>query len=356
MMYLDSKHYGLLAALSVALIVIWGRNAPPQTDIHLRGNVIDLGGRKTHTFVKNNIKDFMIYKHPQKESYPKPVDLIYYQIAACMHTPNMLFLDIGANVGQFVESVFDIWGRQRYRTQLQEWKTRGVRINPARFQGDTTAIGDPTVHVFEPMPGNFKALQQMKDRYPDGHVFLNQNAVSNKPGTMPVYDGGNTQGENGGNTQGGLLKQGNVVTNVTVTTIDEYVAKNKLSTLHVVKIDVEGFELEVFEGMKATVMAGKLKLFTFEYGEKWSAPRPNYPEGVQFKTALDMLDAWGFDSYLVGFHCWVQISGSHYHPYYEDRSWDTGLVSVEVVSIHRDHPKYNWLTAPVDWCASTPGI
>ena len=146
-------------------------------------------------------------------------------------------------------------------------------------------------------------------------------ALSDKPGVMPLFDGnGNTRNESG-NTHGGLLTVGDKVGEVDVSTIDIFVAEKGIAVLDFVKIDVEGFELEVFRGMETSVKSGKLRLFTFEYGNKWRSPRPGHPHGNAFKPALDMLDGWGFDTFVVGTVCWVQLNGGHYSTYFENVKW-----------------------------------
>lgn len=61
---------------------------------------------------------------------------------------------------------------------------------------------------------------------------------------------------------------------IDIVTLDEYCAENKIDTIDLLKLDVEGYELKVLEGAGEMINKGKIKLIQFEFGatssEKYS--------------------------------------------------------------------------------------
>ena len=236
-----------------------------------------------------------------------------------MHEPNQVFFDIGANVGQFTNSIFELWGKQRYRETIQRWKATNVPISESRYAGDVHVDGEPYVHAFEPHPKTFKILNATSYHYPRGHVILNHMGVGEKVSHLTFYSQNNVAG----NTQGGFIKVGRPVAQVQVTSVDAYVKSHHIQHVHFIKIDVEGLETDVVNGMKTTIQEGRVNVISFEFGEKWTRP---------LFTMVSMMDDWGFDTYLVGYKDWVRVTPPYWSATYEQK---TIYPSVEYISVRR---------------------
>jgi FkbM family methyltransferase len=131
------------------------------------------------------------------------------------------FLDIGANVGFY--SFF---------------------VGP--LCGSTGAV-----HAFEANPLLIQHLKRSADfNRPVANIVINQVAVgseSNK--TLQLYDPDRIGGSSLYQLE--WLNTGQSVT-VPLTTIDDYVGRNGVTRIDVVKIDIEGAELDAFRGMEQT--------------------------------------------------------------------------------------------------------
>jgi hypothetical protein len=93
---------------------------------------------------------------------------------------------------------------------------------------------------------------------------------------------------------------------------------------------------DVFQGMQFSVKQGIIDLFTLEFGETWTKKygRKNY---VSLKQAVDLIDSWGFDTFIIGQFNNVKLNGKGYDPQYENTK---KFVSVEMFSISRSHRRY----------------
>ena len=292
---------------------------------------------KDVSIVEKHWEQYNRYVSKRAYDYGQLVDVFLSNAYVCEHgDPNRVFFDIGANVGQFADMMFQLHGDQRSAEMIQYWKQNQVGIDAKRFKLPNDNF-IPKVYAFEPEPANYQSLVQLAKRYPAGHMIVHHAAMADKAGTLPIYDGGG--GNNSGNTQGGLIPKGNKIGDVQVLSLDDFVEKNEIPKIHLAKIDVEGFEYEVFKGMQRSIQAGVVDLFAFEYGEKWNKNfgRPNT---VTLKMAVDLIDEWGFDTFLIGQFNNVKVNGDGYSPKYEDIS---KYNSMEMFSIRRSHPNYNCL-------------
>jgi len=127
--------------------------------------------------------------------------------------PGMVAFDIGANIGYL-----SLYLRSR--------------IGP-----------DGQLHSFEPEPENFAELYANLRRNNLDNCHAVQAAVGAQEGTLTLTTGRNGQGPEDGTP--GLC--------VPVVTLDGFIAKHGVPRVDFVKIDVEGFELDVLTGMKAVL-------------------------------------------------------------------------------------------------------
>jgi FkbM family methyltransferase len=102
------------------------------------------------------------------------------------------------------------------------------------------------VYAFEPNIDNFKLLK-LNTQYNDNITLFNE-AVSNSNGTTYIERYNLAKVGNYGECR--IKDSGLQCKKIT---IDSYVSNNKLPIPYIIKIDVEGHEWEVFQGMEQTI-------------------------------------------------------------------------------------------------------
>ena len=93
-----------------------------------------------------------------------------------------------------------------------------------------------------------------------------------------------------------------------------------------IKIDVEGHDFRVLRGARGLLRAGRVGVVLLEYGHGWATECDTSKESL--KVAVVELDAFGFDSYLVGKGGeLLRLSGGCWVDDYETWAW-SNVVSV----------------------------
>jgi FkbM family methyltransferase len=133
--------------------------------------------------------------------------------------------DVGANVGQTVERIRNYFDH-------------------------------PVIHAFEPSPATFAALRRATEGIPD--LTLNNMALGRRAGTADFV-------ENSDPALSSLLEFGpdswGSVTGkipVTVATLDQYCVAQRLERIDVLKLDTQGFEIEVLHGGETMLREGRI--------------------------------------------------------------------------------------------------
>lgn len=125
------------------------------------------------------------------------------------------------------------------------------------------------IYSFEPYPDTYGHLAKFSEKYSD--VYHYNFALSNNNGIMNFF-------VNKSKATNSLLKP--IITNsfvdehtvpeenikVVTKTLDTFLAENKINEIDILKIDVQGGELLVFEGAKETLKNKKVKII---YAEIW---------------------------------------------------------------------------------------
>ena len=117
-------------------------------------------------------------------------------------------------------------------------------------------------HLFEPNPKLVSSIEKTFKLYPKMRLNLNQLAVLDVEGTAFLeIDQAQSGASHVSTRQQGL--------EVACVTIDAYMEKSGVSSVDLLKLDVEGFELPALRGAKASLEERKIKAVYFEYFEKW---------------------------------------------------------------------------------------
>ncbi len=139
-------------------------------------------------------------------------------------------LDIGANVGKYSRSL------------LENLET--------------------TVYAFEPLHSSYTELEKIQTDYP-GRFFPVHSAVGNIDGTAIIYS--KAERAETATLSKKVLSHSSIEEEVKISKLDSLVTTLNLPRVDFIKIDTEGFEKEVFEGMQGVLDTYKPKYIQFEF-------------------------------------------------------------------------------------------
>jgi FkbM family methyltransferase len=173
--------------------------------------------------------------------------------------------DIGHNTGDFTDVAFSVFGENTF------------------------------VHAFEPNPDIH--YQHINNEM----VKINRVAVSNKPGVLSLFIP-TKLGEKKSNSHLASLYSRPVfaalpdayvkTVDVPVVTIDSYCLENDISHVDYLKVDVEGYEIEVFQGAHKTLESKLVTAGQFEFGSTFSERQYTCDDVVS------LLHTYGYSCFL----------------------------------------------------------
>jgi FkbM family methyltransferase len=147
--------------------------------------------------------------------------LVFKAIASELRASDIL-LDVGSNVGVY---------------SIQSLEIVGTSGN---------------VHAFEIDPRPLRCLELSKKRFHYDNLHIHSTAVGSAIGKVQL-----NQDHECGNSQVSLVDGG---TQVPMVSLDTWMASNGVDRVNVIKIDVEGFELEVLKGAQEILARNKPSL------------------------------------------------------------------------------------------------
>lgn len=146
--------------------------------------------------------------------------------------PGVLF-DVGANAGSY--------------TQVLQ------RFSPGS-----------TIHAFEPHPRTFQTLQRTAQA---GTTLVNM-AMSDRAGTMQLFDFASDDGSTQASLAEaavGMFDPATVSHTVEVTTLDDYMERTGIGWIDLLKIDTEGFDINVLRGARKALARRAIRAIQFEF-------------------------------------------------------------------------------------------
>ena len=131
------------------------------------------------------------------------------------------------------------------------------------------------VHAFEPNPELCEVLSQAIRRNQASNIRPHAVALGARTEQMDLRI-------RSGNTGSGSLVQRDglrdyKVFSVPVRTLDSVVAEERIESIRLIKIDVEGFEAEVFQGGLRTLQTTRPQAILFEFVERWEGRLSDQP-------------------------------------------------------------------------------
>ena len=194
----------------------------------LRRTVGPLAGRLVFNSSANSGQPFIIQGHQMflapKGGYPSPDMVVdrYEQATTKLFRqliqPGMVVVDVGANVGYFTLLAAELAG------------------------------SGGTVYAFEPEPNNYALLKNNIQLNSYSNIQPIETAVSNECGSTQLYL---SAMDNGSHSIYGTAARGVTGTHlVATTTLDAFLKGEGWPKVDLVKIDVEGAEIRVLDGME----------------------------------------------------------------------------------------------------------
>jgi FkbM family methyltransferase len=153
----------------------------------------------------------------------------------------------------------------------------------------TVDFPEAEIYSFEPVPQSFARMQATVARLPRVQAF--HLALGDARGTAHIH----LTDHSGGNTLKPVAGATSAV-EVQVETVDTFCAAHGITSIDLLKIDVEGFELNVLKGARGMLEAGAIR---FVFAECIFAPNPELPH-TSFFDLHERLTQCGFC--FVGFY------------------------------------------------------
>jgi FkbM family methyltransferase len=141
------------------------------------------------------------------------------------------------------------------------------------------------VHCFEPVPATFERLKTNLRGF--GRATLHREAVGTKVGSTKMFVGSNS-------FTNSLVKSSSHSNEieVPVTTIDAFCAQHGIQAIDLLKIDAEGFDMEVLKGGIGLLSAGRVTFILIE-----ATPNRSVQQHVWLGEVQNFLEPFGFQLY-----------------------------------------------------------
>ncbi|MEO5858728.1 MAG: FkbM family methyltransferase [Pyrinomonadaceae bacterium] len=149
------------------------------------------------------------------------------------------------------------------------------------------------VHAFEASQGTFARLETICYAAQRPNVVLNHLAMSNETGNirLNVFEDSlsafNSQAARPMKNYG-LDIEPVCIEETAATTVDSYCEEHGIRQIDLLKIDVEGAELQVMQGAMRMLNSGRIACLTFEFGQT-TFDMGNHPEQIE-----DLLNGSGY--------------------------------------------------------------
>jgi FkbM family methyltransferase len=170
-----------------------------------------------------------------------------------------------------------------------------VGCNRGLFSDIFSNLENITIHCFEPIESLYNDLEKKYNG--NKNIILNKMCLSDSVGTSDFYrllsletDGCSSLIERPVFKDRGWLYNKDTVK---ITTIDDYCKKNNIRHIDFIKIDVEGAEFLVFNGMLNMLKTKNVGMIQFEYGNTFKDG--NYTLDMVY----NLLKKYGYNLYIL---------------------------------------------------------
>ena len=166
------------------------------------------------------------------------------------------------------------------------WTLVDVGANEGGFVGAVTSLVKlRAVHAFEPLPACHKLLEQELSKHDDAHLY--RCAVGAQAGELEIHYTGDSKMSSALKPKPNIAsayQTGDLMVRqkikVPVVTLDEALAG--VEQIDLLKVDVQGFEMEVFRGATQTLARSRAVLLEVNYVQ-------HYENAASFEDVFDFL-------------------------------------------------------------------
>jgi len=272
------------------------------------GNIVKtLISRSIQILKKDGIKGYYIAIKKYYEAYPPLRKVFYYWLYSKLHKNKMIIKevqgskmhlnldDFGLSKQLFLNGIREPECTRIMKDQLRKGMTIaevGANIGYYALM-EAQIIGDKgKIYAIEPFPPNYELLKKNIELNSfDDRVDLHNIAISNEQGTTKLF-------LNEKHNLCNMLESGNSegFVEVETKTLDDFIKGKKLPDL--IRMDIEGYEYYVLEGMKKTLKdCSSCKMFIEVH------PFQMFEKGLDYKKPIKMLFDSGFKpTYIVKEH------------------------------------------------------
>merc|ERR1711908_57120 len=123
-------------------------------------------------------------------------------------------------------------------------------------------------------------------------------------------------------------------------TVDSLFTSLQLPHIHYLKSDTEGFDAKVIMGASKALKAQKIDVWLFEYHTigPWAT--------TKLKGVVDTLDASGYNVWMVGGSCFIQVNGAKWDERFEQRQWSNCVATKKTGLESMTTPANGWGVCP----------
>lgn len=180
--------------------------------------------------------------------------------------------DVGANTGHWSQAV--------------------VEINP-----------QSRVHAFEPMPDAYQGLAQHFTNQQRVHTVMK--GLSSAPAALEMQVFNNASEHN--SLHGRPDRLADQTIQIELTTLDDYCAQHGIEHIHFLKVDTEGHEVAVLQGVVQMLARHAIDAIQFEYAANYILAR------TYLKDVFDLLQPYGYRIYRIMPHKLQPVPQYHEH-------------------------------------------
>jgi FkbM family methyltransferase len=200
-------------------------------------------------------------------------------------------LDVGANEGQWASMALDVVDASR-------------------------------LHCFEVVPQAFDKLKQRLG--PDTKATLNHFGLASKAGSIDFFFYPDSSDRSSCyNLNDGFRKE---KITVSVITGDEYISQRRMREIAFLKLDVEGMEMDVLQGLSSSLRAGIIQAIQFEHGPAHALARH------LLKDFLDLLESYSYRVFKIFPKTFVKVD---YDPERDESFVGQNLLAVRPQILNR---------------------
>lgn len=149
-----------------------------------------------------------------------------------------------------------------------------------------------TVYAFEPAPSTFAKLKKGLAKAQLAACVIPANiALGESNGVAPFWCAGELAGTSSCHLRHaeahGVVQRR--VEGVTIRRGDDFCTDSGIDHISFLKIDIEGHEMAVLQGLNRMISEGRVDYIQFEYGETWLGPRKFLWDAFEFLTSRHYL-------------------------------------------------------------------